>query len=112
MTSRFTFKEPVFQQVVSVLKRLREKGVEKNADSCRSKWRKVCMFLLYVFFFTCVLTLYDQLKGMYEAVAALKAKSGFVGDVERGMGETRETRREWNELVKVCEQYIWSVNDI
>ncbi len=49
---------------------------------------------------------------MYEAVAALKAKSGFVGDVERGMGETRETRREWNELVKVCEQYIWSVNDI
>ncbi len=59
MTSRFTFKEPVFQQVVSVLKRLREKGVEKNADSCRSKWGRVCMFFCTCFFFTCVLTLYD-----------------------------------------------------
>jgi len=56
MTSRFTFKEPVFQQVVSVLKRLREKGVEKNADSCRSKWRRVCIFILYVFYCTCVVT--------------------------------------------------------
>src|SRR6266446_10510607 len=38
------FKEKDFRQVASVLKRLREKGVEKDVDSCKSKWRKVCMF--------------------------------------------------------------------
>ncbi len=38
------FKEKDFRQVASVLKRLREKGVEKDVDSCKSKWRQVCMF--------------------------------------------------------------------
>ncbi len=71
------FKEKDFRQVASVLKRLREKGVEKDVDSCKS-----------------------------EVVTALKATSGFVWDDEKGMGVARETRREWNKLIKVCEQYI------
>ena len=57
MASNNTFRPPVWNDLVKILNQLpQKKGIDKTVDSCKGKYKNVCICVVCVF--TCILTSY------------------------------------------------------